>query len=550
MGEARIGQGAFGVHNRVDRFNLPGAKGFQSRQLIGLVNPPGDIFQTESAQIGSYRTKLHPNEFFSLTTFPLYGNVEWRGPIGAQNKERILSWGGPNFRYTSHARKQGFDCPQIFNNNNRAVIYERGKVIATVPPGIVISAALRKTGDQVWIRAICYDALTLEWFACEKVHDAEPENRENWNEVGRWAFSSVPGYEPGNPDPVCRQLLIYELDAVCFFNRDATKSIGMFVGHRELSAVVREAGWMIDFDWPTTSGGPVTFNAVESGTLTRTRVTSVGPPSSDRVWSESTTGTVVCFRDWDLNDNEVQGTYSGSGSIDVNFHFGGTFQNLQVSDDRGFTLAIPGWSFPQQGTRNWSINEDFEGGGLTGTGNSSTERLLVVGVNLRTGIVSYYDQVNAAPAYTVFLGFLFKSDTTEDFHHNSKFNSSLGSIEHVNDPGPDGTAQLAWPDNFVGFVPPIPAGTIVTEFTVLPRNFIAPQGVPSFVNRFLEGRVEYQFDTEFGNELVHLEHPSEIGWFFGQQRPNPAFPPENLLTGDDMKTLHDIDFSTDQIGIT
>lgn len=525
-GNTVLQRSQYGPFRKAEAFNLPGVAGFLARAGGDSSSDPTYITRAQTLG-GPYRATNQLNV--------VYGNVDWKATV--DGKFRVLSWAGPAWRYTNFFTAAFL---AVGDTSNRS-IYERGKLVATAPYP-VIGAAFKRINNQTWIRAMCWQPSTLDWVAVEKVLDAAPADPDSWDEVGRFPFSAVGESEPALDD-LRKQ---YQFEATAFFNSTATKAIGIHHGYKTFTTKV-PFPYLIDFDWPTTSGGPVTFSQAEACNM-QSEAVVIADEVDDIQYTITITGRSVTARDWDADDNEVQGSVESDGTLTVAISSSGSMTTRSVTDTRNERRSAGGHDF-----RAWtvfnpgsgSMSSDSSGPSSSASGTFTRVFSHLAGFDLRTGFVSGYEDVTE---YNYFDGAGIVGDSEEDrsFTHTSYFLSSLGTIVHVSDTRPTILATFGEFDFLVSYaITPTPG---VTDIVRMPRAMVSSGGV--FTAGNTQGDVRYQSD-QFGNEFAFLNYATHIYYTIPLALTvlNPAYPPENLLTGGDVQSLHGIAFTLEQVGI-
>lgn len=529
---------AYGRYNRVIEYNDPGVRGFLSRQVGGPSQP---VYITVATGIdGPYTAKNR--------AAVLYGNVDWRGTL--DGVLRIISWSGPAFRYTNALQPSNL----LLVGDTPAPIYERGRLIATTPLPLV-GAALKSISGVEWIRVICWQPSTEEWVAFEKTRDGEPENFSNWTEVARVAWSTVGESEPAVGD--LRKQNQFEMHA--FFNSTATKAIGTWIGYvtNVASSIKSPATFLMDFDWPSGSGGPVIVSSLAAQTIDRFSVVNSSTPGSID-YNTTLSGTAVVARDFDDNDFEIQYTVQGSGVLTATQVISGasietltvtSSQQILLDDGNGHTLRAQGTN-PLTATK----STDLGGGGGTPTGSGTFNdfRASVAGFDLRSKFFGGYEEDGTRVVSGS--GALLPTTLDKTFDYTTFFPSSLGTINHVSDSKPQIITTTAQSTFLNAFFLGVPAPGLNTAIDYLPRDSIT--GRVAGGGQFRGGNAgpnegnmnDYKFDP-FGNDFAFADYSAQIYFITPDLEPNPALPPENFLSGASFQTLHGVAFNTDQIGI-
>ncbi len=527
---------AYGRYNRVIEYNNPGVQGFLSRPDGGPTDP---VFITVASGIdGPYAAKNRDGV--------LYGNIDWRGLVGANT--RIISWDGPTFRYTNGFLPSG----SLIIGDTPAPLYERGRLIATTPLPIV-GAALKSIALVEWIRVICWQPSTEEWVAFEKIRDGEPQNSTNWTEVARVAWSTV-----SEPEPVVGDLRKQnQFEMAAFFNSTATKAIGTWIAFitNAASATRFPATILMDFDWPSASGGPVIISSVPAQTVDQNSIVVSSTPGSIQ-YTSTLSGSPVLARDFDENDNEIEYTVTGSGTLSVLQVVASSIETLTVSstqrrlmdDGNGHTLLTQGTNLITGATK----STDLGGGGGTPTGSGTFEGFLasVAGFDLRSKFFGGYEE--HATQVVSGSGTLLDTVDDRDFDYTSFFPSSLGTINHVSEAKPTVNGTIAHATYLVSFFAGIPNNGLNFAIDYFPRDTIT--GRIAGGGQFRGGNAgpnqgnmnDYKFDS-FGNDFAFADYSLTV--FFDGSETNPALPDENFLSGASFQALHGVAFNAADIGI-
>lgn len=545
---------AYGRYNRVIAYNALVALGFLSRQL-GVTG--GTVYTTNAiATDGPYR----PRQIEGIQ----YSNQDWHGVV--QGAKRIIMFPGPFFRYTNGFPPQDPPLFFVFDTDNDP-IYERGRLIATTPLPIA-GAALKAIDNVVWIRAICWQPSTLDWVAFEKKQDDAVDTPTGWFEVGRknWYDVTVEGDSTtgdGEPDQQIALRNYNQAEVHAYFDQNGDKAIGTFVGYASTDNR-RFHTYLIDYDWPAGSGGPVTITGVEAEPNIETRVV-VDPGPGTIVYNYTRSGSTVVGRDFDrITNEENQARITATGSLDVDIEqLGGANPALWLVDDQRLTdYTIPG-NLTRAGVDAPGMTKSFTDTSgedppprvYSAEGVANGLRRNCAGYDLRTNYISNFEEVvvdAVGPDKISSTVFVRSRDT--NFKHRTFFSSSLGTVVHSDEDIQPPIGPIDWFDFLQTYA--FPGGSGVRFEYQQPRFFIGSATFrnspgPSPSPLFWGNANQYKFDR-FGNELVYVEHSEFIFFLFTQHEPNPAFGGQaNWLTGEPptIQTLHDVSFDMDRIGI-